>query len=160
MTMSKYEFCSYCGRPPKGKWAGREHRVCRTCELGIVLRSDADLLSLGLSWRPFLIVDRELTVQAVSRLGEEALNVDEVDVIGCRLDEVMIEGEQRDDDSFELRAVSDPESRFIAQVHTCGSPRAALVVLEHVASIGAQPRGISAYDHRVRASYRGALMSA
>jgi hypothetical protein len=99
-----------------------------------MLSADADLHTLGLSWRPFVIIDRDLALQAVSRVAEETLNVDETDLVGSRFDELLTEDEHRDDDSFELHAASDPESRFTGRVHTCGTPRAALLVLEPVPS--------------------------
>jgi hypothetical protein len=158
--MSRFAFCSYCGRPPEGKWAEREHRVCRRCDLGVVLRTDADLHTLGLPWQPFMIVDREFTVQGISHVAEAALDVEEVDVIGRRLDQVLIEGEERADDSFELRKPSAPASRFTARVHSCGTPRAALVVLEPMSPAGEEPRPISAHDRRVSALYGDARLSA
>jgi hypothetical protein len=125
-----------------------------------VLRTDADLNTLRLSDRPFLIVDRELSVQAISRSAEAALNVDEADMVGCHFDEILTEGEARSDDSFEVRSAIDPGSRFSASVHSCGPPTAALVVLEDGPSACAEPHSITAHDRRARASYRRALLSA
>lgn len=143
-------FCSYCGRPPKGVWAEREHRVCRRCQLGIVLSTDGDPLMLGLGRRPFMIVDNTFTVQAFSRLAEAALKLEESEVVGFRLDEILIAGVAYGDldlerelgpresrevpagSTFEMRTVRDPESRFDAMVATCGPPEATLLVLEQV----------------------------
>jgi hypothetical protein len=61
-------FSSYCGYPPMGRWRDCAHRVCMRCQMGVVLRAPE-----GAEPRhddPFLIVDRELAVQAVSRNAE------------------------------------------------------------------------------------------
>jgi hypothetical protein len=141
-------FCSHCGRPPRGKWAEREHRVCRRCGFGIVLHTDADLLGLDLATQPFLIVDHRFTVQAISLLAEAALALTEADSVGSQLDELLVTEEPRQDlglklflahegirerrsaRSFALRAPSEAEPRFTGRVHTCGPPTAALLVLE------------------------------
>jgi hypothetical protein len=150
LETSRSTFCSYCGRPPKGVWAQREHRVCRRCQLGIVLSTDGDSLLLALGRRPFMIVDNTFTVQAFSRLAEAALRMEESDVVGFRLDEILIAGADHDDldlerelgpeegrevpvgSTFSMRTVRDPESRFTAMVATCGPPEASLLVLEQV----------------------------
>jgi hypothetical protein len=142
-------FCSYCGRPPKGPWLERSHRVCRRCKLGIVLHTPAD--ASRLVDQPFLIVDRVLTVQAVSRAAQAALRVNEADAVGVPLDEFIVAGgaERRDADLSTLATlaieqalgsarvdvctVEDPELRFTARVSVCGPPAAALLTLTAVA---------------------------
>jgi hypothetical protein len=68
-------FCTYCGYSPSGEWRERPHRVCTSCNLGVVLVSASEALP-----RPtdlFLIVDGSLTVKAVSRHAETVLLVQE-----------------------------------------------------------------------------------
>jgi hypothetical protein len=138
-------FCSYCGRPPTGSWVEREHRVCRRCHLGIVLRTSAD--TARLTEEPFVIVDGSLTVQAMSGLAELALQIDEPRGVGARLDQLLTGGggdspdldlgalimgslrRPHPDDTFELRTVRGPETHFTACVSRCGPPPAALVIL-------------------------------
>jgi hypothetical protein len=144
-TSRSTPFCSYCGHPPKGPWLERSHRVCRRCKLGIVLQTPSDPTCL--SDQPFLIVDRALTVQAVSRSAQAALRVSEPEAVGVPLDEFLISGDVGDpaadlsamaalaieqaqpSSRFDVRTVEDPELCFDARVNACGPPAAALLTL-------------------------------
>jgi hypothetical protein len=140
-----HAFCSYCGYPPMGPWRVRAHRVCMRCQMGVVLRAPA-----GTEPRhdaPFLILDRQLAVQAVSRRAEIVLSVDEPAGVGIPLEELLIfDNGHCDDDEvalvieraiagadssmpFDLRAVADPDIRLRGRVTRCGPPPAALLVL-------------------------------
>jgi hypothetical protein len=143
-------FCSYCGYPPMGPWRVRAHRVCMRCQMGVVLRAPA-----GAEPRhdaPFLILDRQLTVQAVSRRAEVVLSVDEPAGVGIPLEELVIfDNGYSDNDEvallieramagaepsrpFDLRTVADPEIRLRGRVTRCGPPPAALLVLTPLAA--------------------------
>lgn len=137
-------FCSYCGYPPMGLWHGSGRRVCMRCEMGVVLQAPA-----GLAPRyddPFVIVDRELAVQAVSRRAEAALSIEEPAGLDEPLEEFLICNRDHDwgelaalvDLAFagaepsrriEVRAVANPETRLEARVTGCGPPEGALLVL-------------------------------
>jgi hypothetical protein len=96
---------------------------------------------------PFVIVDENLVVQAVSRHAETVLLVDEPAGFSARLDELLIsdngdlEGVElarlvhaavegaSPSETVELRTVGDPVVRFRARVSSCGPPLAALLVL-------------------------------
>lgn len=81
-------FCSYCGYPPMGRRRDRAHRVCMRCQMGVVLRAPE-----GAEPRhddPFLIVNRELAVQAVSRNAELVLSIDEPASLGFPLEQFLI----------------------------------------------------------------------
>jgi hypothetical protein len=140
-----HAFCSYCGYPPMGRWRVRAHRVCRRCQMGVVLRAPA-----GKQPRyddPFVIVDRQLAVQAVSRRAEAALSVEETAGLDAPLEEFLIcdNGEHdrgglaalvelvfagaEPSNRLELRMVADPETRVEARVTSCGPPPGALLVL-------------------------------
>ena len=145
-----HAFCSYCGYPPMGPWRARAHRVCMRCQLGVVLRAPA-----GAEPRydaPFLIVDGQLAVRAVSRHAEVVLSVDEPAGVGIPLEELLICDNGHCDDGevalsvelaiagaepsnrLELRTVADPEVRFRGRVTRCGPPTAALLVLTPLAA--------------------------
>jgi hypothetical protein len=82
-----HAFCSYCGCPPMGPWRVRAHRVCMRCQMGVVLKAPA-----GTEPRyddPFVIVDRKLAVQAVSRRAEAALSVEEPAGLDAPLEEFL-----------------------------------------------------------------------
>jgi hypothetical protein len=83
-----HAFCSYCGYPPMGLWRIRAQPVCMRCQMGVALHAPA-----GAEPRhdaPFLILDRQLTVQAVSRRAEIVLSVDEPAGVGIPLEELVI----------------------------------------------------------------------
>ncbi len=142
---SSRAFCSYCGYPPMGPWRVQAHRVCMRCHMGVVLRAPA-----GAEPRhdtPFLILDRQLAVQAVSRRAEIVLSVDEPAGVGIPLEELLIFDDGHCDNDevallielamagaeasmpFDLRTVANPEIRLRGRVTRCGPPPAALLVL-------------------------------
>lgn len=147
-----HAFCSYCGYPPMGRWRTPAHRVCMRCQLGVILRAPA-----GAEPRydaPFLIIDRQLAVQAVSRNAEVVLSVDEPTGVGMPLRELLIcdDGEvallvelamsgAEQSDGLELRTVANPEIRLRGRFTCCGPPPAALLVLSPLAVHTAVPNG-------------------
>ena len=143
-----HAFCSYCGYPPMGRWRDRAHRVCMRCQMGVVLRTPE-----GAEPRhddPFLIVDRDLTVQAVSRKAELMLSVDEPASLGVPLEQFLIccngdRGElaQLVESAFagvqpsgtlELLSAANSETRLQVRVTSCGAPPGALLVLNPLAT--------------------------
>jgi hypothetical protein len=145
-----HAFCSYCGYPPMGPWRARAHRVCMRCQMGVVLRARA-----GAEPRydaPFLIVDRQLAVQAVSRHAEAVLSLDESAGVGIPLEELLICDKGHCDNGevalmvelaiagaepsnrLELRTVANPEIRLRGRVTGCGPPPAALIILTPLAA--------------------------
>ncbi len=140
-----HAFCSYCGYPPMGPWRVRAHRVCMRCQMGVVLKAPA-----GAEPRyddPFVIVDRKLAVQAVSRRAEAALSVEEPAGLDAPLKEFLIcnngdhdRGElaalvelafagAEPSNRLELRTVASPEIRLEGRVTSCGPPPGALLIL-------------------------------
>jgi hypothetical protein len=107
---------------------------------------------------PFLILDRHLAIQAVSRNAEVLLSVDEPAGIGTPLEELlMFENGHGDNgevarlaelaiagaepsDRLELHAVANPEIRLRGRVTRCGPPTAALLVLTPLAAHGTASR--------------------
>ncbi len=140
-----HAFCSYCGYPPMGPWRVRAHRVCMRCQMGVVLQAPD-----GAEPRhddPFVIVDRQLAVQAVSRHAELALSIEEPAGLDAPLEEFLIcnnGGHDRGElaalvelvfagvepsDRLELCAVAKPEIRLQGRVTSCGPPPGALLIL-------------------------------
>jgi hypothetical protein len=144
-----HAFCSYCGYPPMGSWRTRPHRVCRRCEMGVVLQAQS---GGGPRYdKPFVIVDRQLAVQAVSRLAEVALSIEEPAGLGAPLEKFLICNNGGHDggelaalvelafagaepsSTLELRTVANPEIRLRGRVTICGPPRGALLILTPLA---------------------------
>jgi hypothetical protein len=137
-------FCSYCGRTPKGVWRGRPHRICRRCGFGVMLWVPWSAAPRGL---PFLVVDENLVVQAISRSAEALLEVDEPSAVSSPLDAFLLAAGGEHDrtelvrlvrsaaggtpsaDRLEVRAAHDASSAFVARVTSCGPPLAAMVIL-------------------------------
>jgi hypothetical protein len=158
-------FCSYCGYPPMGPWRVRAHRVCMRCQMGVVLKAPP-----GAEPRyddPFVIVDRKLAVQAVSRRAEAALSVEEPAGLDAPLEQFLIcNNGDRDrgelaalvelafagaepSNRVELRAVANPETRLQGRITSCGPPLGALLVLTPLAvHVTASPHGRPATDVR------------
>lgn len=132
-----------------GPWRVRAHRVCMRCPMGVVLRPPA-----GAQPRyndPFVIVDRQLAVQAVSRHAEVALSVEEPAGLDAPLEELLIcdNGEHdrgelaalvelvfagaEPSNRLELRTVANPEILLEGRVTSCGPPPGALLILTPVA---------------------------
>ncbi|HWE32617.1 MAG TPA: hypothetical protein VG410_03980 [Solirubrobacteraceae bacterium] len=141
-------FCGHCGEHS----AEAESRVCRSCGLGLLLRAEPDDAP-----RPgdaFLIVDRSLSVQAVSAGAELELGVREAHAINRHVTELLIGGEAEPPDAASLavaiaRAASgggdaQPVTvrpshtfgvRLRARIAACGPPQAVLVVLDQAAGV-------------------------
>jgi hypothetical protein len=140
-------FCGRCtdSTPPKHPLA----RVCRTCGLGLMLRTDRT--SAPSADSPFLIIGQRLTIEAVSLDAERLLAVTELDVVGRPIADVLCGSTA--DQSFELgtaiyeaifegrrprtlsvRPLNDFGVRMRARISFCRSPAAALVVLESYAA--------------------------
>ena len=144
-----HAFCSYCGYPPMGPWRVRAHRVCMRCQMGVVLQAPA-----GAGPRyddPFVIVNRQLALQAVSRHAEMALSIEEPAGLDAPLEAFLIcnnGGHDRGElaalvelafagaepsNRLELRTVANPEIRLQGRVTSCGPPRGALLILTPLA---------------------------
>jgi PAS domain-containing protein len=123
--------------------------VCDRCHLGIILSTNSDLAPKASE--PFLIVDRTLSVCAVSRHAERLLGVEEPDAVNRILTEFIVPADAEraaQDNLMSLvvsaaggvmpiaRAVIRPTGEFgvflEARIGVCGPPPAALVVLSTI----------------------------
>jgi hypothetical protein len=119
--------------------------VCRKCGLGLLLRTSASAAPTPAD--AFLIVDRSLSVQAVSARAEHKLGVNEGQVVNRHVTELLIPGDAEapgpglaaaivraaGGDEAATEVVVRPGSTFgvrlRATVAACGPPPAALLVL-------------------------------
>jgi hypothetical protein len=119
---------------------------------------------------PFLIVDESLTVQAISRLAEAVLSVDEPAGVSVLLDEFLTAaGEDQQPaelerlvrlaaagrpspETLEVRTTRDPPAWFTVRVTTCGPPVGALLIFSPVrtrlAARSPARRGVPEPDRR------------
>lgn len=143
-------FCSHCGtRPPVEVNAATSpgSRVCVACGLGLLIEAAENVAPQP--GDAFLVLDRALSVCAVSRGAEQLLATSEPDVVNRHVSDLLIpadaEGEGGDSlsvavawaargDGATRTAVVRPANTFgirlTARIGPCGPPRAALLVLE------------------------------
>jgi hypothetical protein len=142
-------FCSRCGYPsedPPGR-AGRflRDRICRRCELGLMLSCSRDALPGTAA--AFVVVTSELLVSAMSEEGERIFGT-ESSLLGRPALEVVTSPMGDDYLARHLAHAAQQESESVvlpvrlvagstrklgtmaARIATCGPPRAALVTVE------------------------------
>jgi len=142
-------FCTRCGHPseepPSRPERGLGERVCRRCEMGLMLSCSRD--ALPGSAAAFLVVTFEMCVSAVSEAGERIFGAEQ-SVVGSPVLDLLTSplgddqlarhvgtAAQRAYDPvvMPVRLVSDGAARvgtMAARVASCGPPRAALVTVE------------------------------
>jgi PAS domain-containing protein len=143
-------FCSHCGTrpsPPGNALDAAVSRVCGECGLGLILEAAEDIAPDA--GDAFLVLDRALSVCAVSRSAERLLGASEPDAVNRHVSELLMvaDAEQgsgeslsvavawaaRGDDTTRTAIVRPANTfgiRLTARIAACGPPRAALVVLE------------------------------
>ena len=150
-------FCGHCAaRPPQAGAPAPSARVCGECRLGLLLETH-DLAVPGVG-DAFLVVDRRMTVQAVSVAAEELFGIDETSAVDRPVNQLLVGARAEAAESSGLAsaigaALAGAASnttfvrpwntfgvRMRADVSACGPPRAALIVLE------GGSRGIRAVD--------------
>ncbi|PTL59373.1 hypothetical protein [Paraconexibacter algicola] len=138
-------FCGHCGQPPRDPQLTA--RVCDRCHLGMVLTAAQDLAPNGRE--PFLVVDRQLAVCAMSRSAERLLSVEEPDAVNRLLTDFLVPADADTTAQNALlalvveaasgaagvtRTVVRPAGEFgvffEARIGIVGPPPAALVVLD------------------------------
>ncbi|MBV8946596.1 MAG: hypothetical protein JO046_04380 [Solirubrobacterales bacterium] len=141
-------FCGHCAAPSRDDQPPAPMaRVCRSCGLGIMLETRADIAPSHSD--AFLVIDSSLLVQAMSCRAETLLGVTEESAVNRPAMHLLVpaDAEAGGPARFasaltEAAAGADqPVSAFVrpwntfgvrlrARVASCGPPRAALVVLE------------------------------
>lgn len=122
-------------------------RVCGTCGLGLILEAAEDIApNAGAA---FLVLDRALSVCAVSRGAEELLATSEPDAVNRHITDLLMPADAEEDggetlavavawaargDGGSRTTIVRPANTFgirlTARIAGCGPPRAALLVLE------------------------------
>jgi hypothetical protein len=122
-------------------------RVCTRCGLGLLVSASPDAAPTPRD--PFLLVDGQLSICAVSRLAEELLLTSETDVVNSHIGDLLVpadveiggpeslvnrivhaaRGGPGETHHVVLRPAKEFGIRFWARIAPCGPPRAALVVL-------------------------------
>lgn len=110
-------FCGHCGQAPRDPELAA--RVCDRCHLGMVLSASEDLAPRAKE--PFLVVDRQLAVCAVSRSAERLLSVEEPDAVNRLLTDFLVPADAE-------RAAQDNLLSLIVDAASGGMPVATTVV--------------------------------
>ena len=142
-------FCSHCGIRPStpSKDTAPGSRVCGECGLGLILEAVEDIAPRA--GDAFLVLDRVLSVCAVSRGAERLLATTEPDAVNRHVAELLMpaaaeekRGESlsvavawaaRGDGGIRTTTVRPANTfgiRLTARIAGCGPPQAALLVLE------------------------------
>lgn len=122
-------------------------RVCRSCELGLVL--EAGGAAAPAEGEAFLVLDGSMSVCAVSAEAERLLATSEIDAVNRHLTEVLVPADAeaqgpanlavavtwaaRGDDAVRtvmVRPANVFGVRMTARIAACGPPKAALLVLD------------------------------
>lgn len=151
-------FCGHCAAPAPGdEPPAPAARVCPSCGLGLLLEARADAVP---SQRDaFLVVDRALLVQAMSRRAQQLLAVSEEEAVNRPISELLVSADAEAPGSRVATAIADAAQgagepvhvfvrpwntfgvRLRVRIAPCGPPRAALLVLQ-----APQPRTLRAVD--------------
>ena len=138
-------FCGHCGRSPQAA-EETESRVCDKCGLGLLLRAPADAAPGPTD--PFLVVDADLNICAMSRHAERLLDVTETEAVNRHVAEFLVpaDAESASGESLAsllawaargefpsaqvvIRPTNTFGVRYWARIGPCGPPTAALLVL-------------------------------
>ncbi len=140
-------FCGHCAASAPAGAPARAARVCRSCGLGLLIETRSEVVPTERD--AFLVIDRALQVQAMSRGAQILLAVSEQEVVNRPVSDLLIpaDAEAHGRAGFAAsiaaaaRGSDDPISAIVrpwntfgirmrARVAPCGPPRAALVVLQ------------------------------
>jgi hypothetical protein len=140
-------FCSHCGARPSARGEPPASRVCAACGFGLILESRAD--AAPAAGDAFLVLDRSLSVCAVSEAAERLLAAREPDAVNRHVTDLLMPAgaEEEGSESLSLavmwaargeggmrsvvvRPANTFGIRLTARIAGCGPPRAALLVLE------------------------------
>jgi hypothetical protein len=139
-------FCSHCGARPAPAAEPLRSRVCEACGFGLILESRADVAPEA--GDAFLVLDRSLSVCAVSDAAERLLATREPDAVNRHVTDLLMpaDAEEQGGESLSLavmwaargdggthsarvRPANTFGIRLTARIASCGPPRAALLVL-------------------------------
>lgn len=141
-------FCSHCAKSPPGGVAPEVgSRVCQSCGLGLLI--DAPEALAPKPRDAFLLADRSLAVQGLSKRAEKLLGLREIDALDKRITDLLVPADAEAAGPHHLgallvdaasgadqvtEAVVRPADefgvRFAARIGPCGPTPGALVVLD------------------------------
>ncbi len=141
-------FCGHCGTRPSAPGAPPSNaRVCASCGLGLLLEASARVAPEA--GGAFLVLDRSLSVCAVSRGAEKLLSTTETDAINHHVTELLVSADSEERGDANLAAAvsaatrGDDEARSVfvrpanlfgvrmrARIVSCGPPQAALLAFD------------------------------
>jgi hypothetical protein len=141
-------FCSHCGvRPPSDAAHRTNTRVCGTCGLGVMLEAPEDVAPPN--GGAFMVLDRWLSVCAVSAAAERLLATCETEAVNHHVTELLVPADAEAQGPSNLAtAVTWAASgdgathtvtvrpanvfgvRLTARIASCSPPRAALLVFD------------------------------
>lgn len=147
-TGPRVVFCGHCAKTPPGGVAPEVgSRVCTGCGLGLLLEAPEALVPKPRD--AFLVVDRSLSVHALSRRAEKLLGLREIDALDKRITDLLVgadaeaagphhlsallvEAAAGSDEVTEavVRPADEFGVRFAARIGPCGPTPGALVVLD------------------------------
>ena len=142
-------FCGHCGeRPALAGPPATNARVCESCGLGLLLETVAH--AAPQAGEAFLVLDRSLSVCAVSRGAEKLLATTETAAVNRHVTELLVPADSESGTGSNLAAAVSAaargggESRTVfvrpanlfgvrmrARIVHCGPPHAALVAFVH-----------------------------
>jgi hypothetical protein len=141
-------FCGHCGAQPAAAGPpASDARVCGDCGLGLLLETAAD--AAPAPGGAFLVLDRSLSVCAVSRGAEELLATSETDAVDHHVSELLVPAYSEAGRGMSLAAAVSAATlgadevcnvfvrpanlfgvRLRARIVHCGPPQAALLAFE------------------------------
>jgi hypothetical protein len=139
-------FCGHCGTRPSAGPPATNARVCESCGLGLLLATSPD--AAPDAGGAFLVLDRSLSVCAVSRGAEELLATTETDAVNHHVTELLVPADSEVSGANLAAAVSAAARgadeacsvfvrpanlfgvRMRAKIVPCGPPSAALLAFD------------------------------
>lgn len=143
-------FCSHCAKvPPGGAAPEVGSRVCTSCGLGLLLEAPE-----ALAPRPkdaFVVVDKTLSIQGLSKRAEKLLGLREIDALDRHVTDLLVPADAESDptrphalsallvaaasgsDDVTEAVLRPPDEfgvRFAARIGPCGPAPGAVVVLD------------------------------
>ena len=112
-------FCGHCGRQPQSGDIQPASRVCSRCGLGLLVSAPPDAAPSPQD--PFLLVDGQLSICAVSRLAEELLLTSETDVVNSHIGDPLVPADVEigGRESLVNRSCMPPASRARRTTSSC-----------------------------------------
>ena len=140
-------FCGHCGARSEPDGAEFTTRVCRSCNLGLLLQADA-----GVAPEPgaaFMVLDSAMSICGLSKRAEKLLATTETAAVNHHVTELVVPADAEAHAPANLAvavtwaARGDPTARKVvvrpsrtfgvrlkARIASCGPPRAALLVFD------------------------------